>query len=122
MDEASGGEGGQVIPPPLRLPLPAVVCIEIETRSLTSIRRRYTIATMTAKHDHPPSLTRKPRRAPSYSLSHAAIERLARLAADTAERRGTKPNATATLEELILAEVRRRKMPDDMPATAKDER
>lgn len=55
--------------------------------------------------------TRKPR--PSYSLSHATIERLARLAADTAARRGTKHNATAMLEELVLAEVRRRKMPDD---------
>ena len=57
------------------------------------------------------SPTRKPR--PSYSLSHATIERLARLAADTAARRGTKHNATAMLEELVLAEVRRRKMPDD---------
>jgi len=58
-----------------------------------------------------PPHTRKPR--PSYSLSHATIERLARLAADTAARRGTKHNATAMLEELVLAEVRRRKMPDD---------
>ena len=48
------------------------------------------------------SPTRKPR--PSYSLSHATIERLARLAADTAARRGTKHNATAMLEELVLAE------------------
>ena len=60
---------------------------------------------MTAPAKHSPR--------PSYSLSPASIARLARLAADTAARRGAKPNATAMLEELILDETRRRKMPED---------
>lgn len=71
---------------------------------------------MTAK----PTPTPRKRR-PSYSLSPAAIARLAWLTQDTARHRGTKPNASGLLEELLLDEVRRRHGPEDGmgPGTAK---
>ena len=44
----------------------------------------------------------------NYSLSEATLADLATLAAHTAARRGTKPNASAMIAELVRAEMARR--------------
>lgn len=65
-----------------------------------------------------PTATTKPPRPPrkrrlNYSLSPATIDRLRRLAEHTAARRGAgKPNVSALIEELAIAEIRRRHLPE----------
>ena len=59
----------------------------------------------------PPRPPRK--RRINYSLSAVTIDRLRRLAEHTAERRGAgKPNVSALIEELAVAEIRRRHLPE----------
>lgn len=66
-----------------------------------------------------PKPRRERKQRPSYSLSPATIADLATLAAHTAARRGTKPNVSAMIAELVRAEMLRRHLDGGGPGVAK---